>query len=133
MPEKKRWLYVTRSRSGPATLIAVVKRRSTPTRPLQVMKQQPSQHGARTPQPSPQAPRPCPKKSANSSRRHRHLKTRKRSGFSIVGRKESRTISHFCPAPRKSWSRGIQLLRFRPTGLLPAFSSDAIGSLLVFG
>src|SRR5213079_2649588 len=97
------------------------------------MKQQPSRPYARTPQPSPRSPRPWPTKSADCSRRHRHSKTRKRSGYSIVGRKDSRTISQFCPARQKSCNRGIQLLRCRPTVRLPPFSLDAIGSQPVFG
>ena len=132
MPEKKRWLYVTRSRCGRAMLIVVVKRRGKPALPRS-MKQQPSRPYARTPQPSPRSPRPWPTKSADCSRRPRHSRTRKRSGRSIIGRKESKTISQFCPLPRKSCRRGIARLQCRPTGPLRAFYSDAIGSRPVFG
>src|SRR5437588_693014 len=130
MHEQKRWLDVTRSRCMRAMLLVVVKRRVKPALPRS-MKQQPSRPYARTPQPSPRSPRPWLKKSADCSRRHRHSKTRKRSGYSIAGRKESRTISQFCPARRKNWRHGIPMLRYRPTVPLPAFSSVAIGSVVL--
>ena len=66
-------------------------------------------------------------------KRHRHSKTRKRSGYSITGRKESRTISQFCPRRRKSCSRGIPLLQCQPTARSPAFFSVEIGSPRAFG
>src|SRR5438270_832986 len=45
----------------------------------------------------------------------------------------SARFSQFCPAPQKSWRRGIPTLRCQPTVPLLAFSSDASGPRLVFG
>ena len=80
-----------------------------------LMKQQPSRPCARTPQPSLQSPRPWPKKSAGCSRRHRHSKTRKRSGYSIVGRKESENYLAILPATTK------KLQSWDPAAPVPAY------------